>query len=181
MSNYRIAVRYAKSLLELAIDKKQLENVKGDIAMINRLCKEDRSFLIFLKNPIIHSYRKQSILKQIFEKKINKITYAFIEIVTRKSRENVLPEIADQFLVQYRNYKKVEIVEVITPIDLDQKLEQEFTNIAENYIPDGWTIELNKKVDKEIIGGFVLKVGDKQIDSSVSTKLREIRKKLIVS
>ncbi len=181
MSNYRIAVRYATSLLELSIEKKKLEKVKKDMDMIDKLCRENRAFLMFLKNPIIHSYKKQGILKKIFNKKVDEITFSFIEIVTRKSRENILPEIADQFLAEYRNYKKIEIVEVQTPIQLDKKLLQEFEKLAGQYIGKGWTIELKEKVDQSLIGGYVLKIGDKQIDSSVSSKLRDLRKQLIVS
>lgn len=181
MSNYRVAVRYARSLLELAIENNKLDSVKEDMGMFHQLCRQSREFLVFLKNPIIHSYKKHSILKIIFEKKIEKLTFRFIEIVTRKAREEILPEIAEQFLIQYRLEKKIELVDVITPIKLDSSLKEEFKRIAQQYVGKGWTIKIKEKVSKELIGGFILKVGDRQVDDSVSTKLRELRRKLVVS
>jgi len=181
MSNYRIAQRYARSLMGLSIEKKKLEDVKKDMEMIYSMCKKVRSFHLFLKNPIIHSYQKSNILKKIFENKIEEITFKFIEIVTRKSRENILPDIAGEFLVQYRLYRKIEIVEVTTSIKLDKSMKTEFENLAEKYIGKDWKVQLVEKTDKGLIGGYILKIGDRQIDDSVSSKLREVKKRLIVS
>jgi F-type H+-transporting ATPase subunit delta len=181
MSNYRIAQRYARSLMELSIEKDQLEEVKRDMEMVYSLCTKLRSFNLFLKNPIIHSYQKLSILKKIFEGKIEEISYKFIDIITRKSRENILLEIAGEFLVQYRFYRKVEIVEVTTPIKLDKAMKTEFENLAKKYIGKDWKVQLVERTDEELIGGYIMKIGDRQIDDSVSSKLREVKKQLIVS
>ncbi len=181
MSNYRIAQRYARSLIELSIENDQLEKVKTDMEMVYSLCLNVRSFNLFLKNPIIHSYQKLSILKKIFEGKIEKISFKFIDIITRKSRENILPEIAGEFLVQYRLYQKIEIVEVTTPLKLDKVMKTEFENLAKQYIGEDWKVQLIEKTDKELIGGYIVKIGDRQIDDSVSSKLREVKKQLIIS
>jgi len=181
MSSYRIAKRYARSLIELSIEMEILEKVMKDMQMISTLCTQNRLFVLFLKNPIIHSYQKLSILKKIFEKGVNELTFKFIDIITRKTREDILPEIADEFLVQYRQYRKIEIVEVTTPIKLDNAMQAEFEKVAENYIGKDWTVKLVEKVNKELIGGYIVKVGDRQIDDSVSSKLREVKKQLIVS
>ncbi|MBR9999033.1 MAG: ATP synthase F1 subunit delta [Cyclobacteriaceae bacterium] len=181
MSNYRIAKRYARSLVGLSIEKDRLEEVMKDMDMLNSLCIHNRDFILFLKNPIIHSYQKLSILKKIFKDNINDMTFKFIDIVTRKSRENVLPEIAAEFLDQYRKYRKIEVVEVTTPIKLDKKLRAEFANLAKNHIGKEWKVELVEKVDEELIGGYIVKIGDRQIDNSVSSKLREIKQQLLIT
>jgi F-type H+-transporting ATPase subunit delta len=168
-------------LIELSIETKLLEKVMADMEMISSLCIKNRQFVLFLKNPIINNYQKMNVLKKIFEKKVNELTYRFIDIITRKSREDVLPEIANEFLVQYRQYKKIEIVEVTTPIKLDKTLQSEFEKLAENYIGKDWTVKLVEKVNKELIGGYIVKIGDRQIDDSVSSKLREVKKQLMVS
>jgi F-type H+-transporting ATPase subunit delta len=181
MSNYRIARRYARSLVGLSIEKNRLESVKKDMEMLNSLCEHNRDFILFLKNPIIHSYQKLKILKIILTDKVDDMTFKFIDIVTRKSRENVLPEIASEFLVQYRKYRKIEIVEVTTPIVLDKKMRSEFEKLARNHIEKGWTVDLVEKVNKDLIGGYIVRIGDRQIDDSVSSKLRDLKKQLIVS
>lgn len=181
MSNFRIAKRYARSLVELSIEMDRLDAVKKDMDLLNSLCTHNRDFLLFLKNPIIHSYQKLNILKKILKDSVNDLTFRFIDIVTRKSRENVLPEIVTEFLVQYRKYKKIEVVEVTTPVGLDKKLRAEFEDLAKNHIKKGWKVDLVEKVDEDLIGGYIVRIGDRQIDDSVASKLRELKKQLIVS
>ena len=84
MSNYRVAVRYAKSLISLAEEKDRLEKVKTDIELFNQLCLEVRPFLNFIKNPIISNYKKLGVLQKLFENRIDELSYKFIEIITKK-------------------------------------------------------------------------------------------------
>ena len=181
MSNYRIATRYAKSLLELAIENKKLEKVFDDMAMFYSLCQESRPFNNFIKNPIINSYKKLRIFQSLFEKRIDELSYKFIDIITRKGREDILPEIGEQFLKEYRIYNKIEIVNITTTIVLDEGLKEEFITLSKKLIGESKKIELEEKVDKDLLGGFILRIGDKQIDDSVSSKLRELKKKLTIS
>lgn len=181
MSNYRIAERYAKSLLELAIDTNKLEIVYSDMRMLYGLCMESRPFHNFIKNPIINSYKKLGIFKSLFKGRVDELSYKFIDIVTRKGREDILPEIGEQFLKEYRIHKKIEIVDITTPIELDEDLKKEFIELSKRLVGKNKKVELKEKVDEELLGGFVLRIGDKQIDDSVSSKLRDLKKKLIVS
>lgn len=181
MSNYRVSVRYAKSLLLLAIETGNMEKVRGDIEMFIGLCRESRPFLLFIKNPVLHSYKKLSVFKRLFEGKVDELSLRFIEIITRKGREDLLPDIANQFLREYRIYNNIEIVDLTTPIPLDEDLKKEFLTLSQKMIGKNKKIDLHEHVDDQLLGGYVLKIGDKQIDDSVSAKLRELRKKLIVS
>jgi F-type H+-transporting ATPase subunit delta len=181
MSNYRIAVRYSKSLLELAIEYDKLEKIKSDMDMFNSLCQTSRPFLNFIKNPIINSYKKLGIFHKLFENRIDDLTFKFIDIITRKGREVILPEIGQQFLEEYRNFKNIKIVDVITPIPLDRDLKEDFIKLTNQMIGGDIKVELNEHVDEDLIGGFVLRIGDRQIDDSVSSKLRDLKKKLIIS
>ena len=130
MSNYRVAVRYAKSLISLAIENKKLEKVKADIDLLNNLCLEVRPFYNFIKNPIINSYKKLGIFQKLFENRIDELSYKFIEIITKKGREDILPEIGEEFLKEYRTYKNIEIVAITTPIALDEELKNEFISLT---------------------------------------------------
>lgn len=180
MSNYRIAKRYARSIIELSIEMEFLDKVMQDMEKISSLCMQNRQFVLFLKNPIIQNYKKLDVLKKIFEGKVTELTFRFIDIITRKSREDILPEITSEFLVQYRQYRQIEMVEVTTPIKLDKAMQSEFEKLAGNYIGKGWTVRLVEKVNKDLIGGYIVKIGDRQIDDSVSSMLREVKKQLIV-
>ena len=181
MSNYRVAVRYAKSLISLAKEQNKLEKVKTDIDLFNKLCIETRPFLNFLKNPIISNYKKLDILQKLFENRIDDLSYKFIEIVTRKNREDILPEIGEEFLKEYRTFKNIEIVSITTPIELDEDLKNEFVSLTRKIIGKEKKVEIKEKVNEDLLGGYILRIGDKQIDDSVSSKLRDLKKKLIVS
>ena len=87
MSEYRIASRYAKSLLDLAVEKGQLEEVNKDMLMFSNLVKENRDLLLMLKSPIVTHDKKLAVLNQIFEGKVNDLTLAILRILTRKQRE----------------------------------------------------------------------------------------------
>jgi len=181
MSNYRIAVRYAKSLISLAIENKKLDKIKADIDLINNLCLEVRPFYNFIKNPIINNYKKLGIFQKLFENRIDELSYKFIEIVTKKGREDILPEIGEEFLKEYRTYKNIEIAAITTPIELNEELKNEFISLTKTIIGKDKKVEINEEVDEDLIGGFILRIGDRQIDDSVSSKLRDLKKKLIVS
>jgi F-type H+-transporting ATPase subunit delta len=181
MSNYRVASRYSKSLLELAIESNKLEKVKTDMEMFINLCQECRPFLNFIKNPIIHVYKKLAVLQKLFEHRVDELTYKFIDIITRKGREDILPEIGQQFLQEYRIFKKIEIVDVTAPIKLDEDLKRKFMALSSKIVGENKKVELKEHIDEDLLGGYILKIGDRQIDDSVASKLRDLKKKLIVS
>jgi F-type H+-transporting ATPase subunit delta len=181
MSNYRVAFRYAKSLIELAIELDKLEVIKTDMEMLYLMCKDSRPFLNFIKSPIIHVYKKRRVFEVLFKSRIDALSFKFAEILITKGREGILSDIAEQFLEQYRVFKGIKTVEVIVPIELDKELRSEFIALSKKLVGVHKKIELHEKVDKDILGGYILRLGDRQIDDSVSTKLKELKKKLIVS
>lgn len=175
MSNSRIAHRYAKPLLELAEEQKVLETVKEDMAGFVKLCEENREFLLMLRSPIIPHLRKGEILKKIFDGRSSKLTMSAFDIITRKNRENLLPEIAEQFVTEYNIKMGYQDATVTTTFPIDAKLRKSFEGIVEEVT--GSKAVLSEEVDKSLIGGFVLRMGDKQLDRSISSDLKEIKLK----
>ena len=175
MSEYRIASRYAKSLLDLADEKGQLEAVNGDMQMFSDLIEENRDFELLLKSPIVSHAKKLTILNEVFKGKVNDLTFGIFEILTRKNREAYLPAIATEFHHQYNVRKGIEEATVTTTFALDDDLRNEFESVVAKI--SGKKVELTEKVDKDLIGGFVLKVGDRQIDDSISARLSALRLK----
>ena len=91
MSEYRIASRYAKSLLELAEEKNLVEEVHRDMELFSKVCKENKAFVRVMKAPIINHAKKLGILNQLFGDKLNELSMSMFQIITRKNREKVLP------------------------------------------------------------------------------------------
>ena len=176
MSEFRIASRYAKALLQLAEEKKCLDEVMKDMTSFTSVCNENRDFVLLLKNPIVSSYKKLAIIKQVFEGKVNAITFGIFDILTRKSREMYLPEVAVAFQEQYHAVKGIVESSITTVTPLSASTRKAISAVVKDITKSD--VVLTEKIDPSIIGGFVLKIGDKQIDDSVSAKLRELKLQL---
>lgn len=172
MVNSRVASRYAKSLLDLAVEKGILKEVFKDMVFFKETCKANRSLVLMLRNPIISHEKKKAVLYALFKDKVAPTTLTLFDIITRKNRESYLPEIAESFEVQYRQHQGIVKATVITPVPLTDNLRKEFIDLVAKQT--GKEIELDEKIDPAIIGGYVLKIGDQQIDNSVRAKLKTL-------
>ena len=170
------ASRYVKSLLSLAVEQNALEEVHKDMQLIDSICGSNHDFKAMLKSPIIRHEKKLDILAKIFKGKVNALTFAIIDILTRKNREPLLPAIAKEFHVAYNEFKGIGKASVVTAFTLDKDLRGEIENIVKK-LSDSKQIELEEKVDKDLIGGFILNVGDRQIDASIKSKLKALKVK----
>ena len=174
MSDYRIAYRYAKSLIELAEERGELDDVNSDMVLINQVCSQNRDLVLMLKNPVISGNKKLTVLKEIFRDKVQQLTLSLFEIIVRKNRERFLPELSKAFHEMYNEKKGVVMAKIITGFKLDDKLRNQFLDKIRK-ITGSKKVELEEELNKDLIGGFILKVGDKQIDDSINTKLRSLR------
>jgi F-type H+-transporting ATPase subunit delta len=173
MSTKRIAGRYVKPIIELSITKGILEEVKSDMENIHNLCKESRDFLLMVKSPIIPHLRKAEVLKAIFAGKVNELTMAAIQLITRKNRAELIPNIVQEFIEEYNELKGLKEVEVTTTYELSEAEKDLFKELS-NKISGKESI-LTTNTDPEIIGGFKLTIDNKQLDQTVKGKLKEIK------
>ncbi|MEO1628415.1 MAG: ATP synthase F1 subunit delta, partial [Bacteroidota bacterium] len=175
MSVTRIASRYAKSLIDLAIEQDKLERVKGDIESFQKAI-DNRDYYLLLKSPIINPSKKLSIADALFKNGFDELTMAFIRIITNKGRESYLPEIAAEFVKQYRAHKHISTVKLTTASPLT---EETLGKIKQSLMSSSATddnVEIETTVDPSIMGGFVIEFDDKLYDSSVAHKLELLRK-----
>jgi len=179
MSRYRIALRYDKSLLSLAIEQGALEEVRRDMEMLDNLCKENRDFRLMLQSPVVSHQKKLAILKAIFGKKAHKLTIGLFEIISRRNREEILPDLAAVFREQYNEYKGIATASLVTTYPVEEEQRKEFKEYVKK-TTQAKSVELKEEIDPGIIGGYVLKIGDRQIDNSLRTKLKELKLKFEV-
>jgi F-type H+-transporting ATPase subunit delta len=177
MSEIRVASRYAKSLLELAQEKNILEDVYQDMELFSKTVNDNRELLLVLKNPIIHADKKLAILTALFQKRVSNITMIFFELVIKKNRERYLTEVADQFVAQYNDIKGNIPATVTTTFPLNDGLRTQFRTLIKE--ATGKDAHLKEEINPDIIGGFVLKMGDKQVDESIRAKIEELKANLI--
>lgn len=174
MSEIQVASRYAKSLIDLAIEQNALEPVKNDIEQFVQVCMENTQLQAVLKNPIISPSKKVSILEQLFTGKFSAVVLAFFKIVTTKGRSEILFATAKEFLNEYNTRKNIVKAYVVSAAPLSAENRQEVLEVVKNSTHG--EVVLDEKVNAELIGGFILTVGDKQYDASIANKLNNLKK-----
>jgi F-type H+-transporting ATPase subunit delta len=174
MHNPRLASRYAKSLVDLAQEKGQLEAVHADMQVLQQIVKSNRDVVSLLKSPIIKPDKKQKILSAILEGKVSEITAVFIQLLVSKGREGNLPEIITEFGKQYNLIRNITKVKITTAVPIDEATLQTIKQKVEAGTDK--QIALETSVQEDLIGGFVLETEDKLYDASILRDLRDIRK-----
>lgn len=175
MSVQKIASRYAKSLLDLAVEQNKLERVAEDMKAFKEAAKVP-DFRLLLKSPIVNPDKKTAIIKAIFDGKFDELTMAFLNIVVNKGREANLADIAVEFDSQYRKVKHISTVVLTTASPINKTtLDAVHKKLSESSATDSH-IELKTEVDPNLLGGFIVEFEDKVYDASVSHKLKQLRK-----
>lgn len=175
MPNPRLAARYAKSLIDLALEKGQLEAVYNDMLFLQQAIRGSQELAGLLKSPIINPDKKDKILDAITAGKVSTITSTFIKLLIAKGREAYLGEIVTAFIDQYKAYKGIQTVKLTTAIPVSEELKKAIVDkvSADRNLKN---IELVTAVDEKLIGGFVLEIGDELVDGSIAFDLKNIKK-----
>lgn len=178
MNNPRLANRYAKSLLDLAVERDVLSPVIEDMKMFVRLCRQNPDFVTVLSSPIIASDKKLKIIESITADRVHELTTLFIRLLVQKTREINLPGIAKAFVEQYNVLKNIYKVKFTTAHPVSEELQKTIAAKvkAEKNLEN---IEWESAVDESLIGGFKLQLGDLLIDASVSHDLKDISRQFL--
>ena len=175
MKNTPAAIRYAKSLFDLSIEKSIIDRVYQDTQLIHTALKE-KDLNLLIHSPIVKADKKISIFKEIFSSHIDSLTLSFINLLATKRREGILKEILVAYQGLYNQHKNIAKAVVITASGLDDTLRKKvYEQIKKSTNSE---IELVEEVNKDIIGGFILKMGTNQYDSSVLRSLRNLKTQL---
>jgi F-type H+-transporting ATPase subunit delta len=174
LPNPRLAARYAKSILDLAIEKGQLDKVYQDMLFLQEICRSSRDFVNLLRSPIVKADKKAKVLGVITDGRISVLTAAFNKLLVAKQREAYLPEIATAFIDQYKAYKGIQTVKLTTAVPVSESVRKAILDKVRTG-SQAKDIELNTEVKEELIGGFILEIGDRMVDGSIAYELNNIR------
>ncbi|MEQ1553275.1 MAG: ATP synthase F1 subunit delta [Ferruginibacter sp.] len=177
MQNPRLAARYAKSLLDLAIEQNQLDAVYADMKWLQQVNKSNPDFVALLRSPIITSDKKDKIIEAIIGSKVSKLTMLFTNLLTTKTRESNMPEIVTAFIEQYNKLKNIQTVKLTTAVAISEELKQNI--VAKVRTNTSTAVEIETLVKEELIGGFKLEVGGTLIDASILRDLNDIKKQFL--
>lgn len=172
----RAAIRYAKAILEIADSNGNATKVNNDMKTIVETISANQELSDFLASPIIASDLKMNALSEVFSSVENESKSLFKLLQENKRFEILLP-IAEQFNTQYDVMNGIEIANVTTAIPMDAALEAQV--LAKIATISDKKITLKNNIDPSIIGGFILRIGDKQYNASVANRLQELRREFL--
>ena len=173
MKQSRATIRYAKSLISISKEQNSLEISFNDMLLVSSICSSNKDFVNLLKTPIVKTDLKIKILNELLAKSISDLTLSFIILITKKKREILLPEIVDCFIALYKNYNNIKEVSVVTAKPLDDDSRKEVMSYIEKQ--SNSKIELKEIIDESLIGGAIIRMDDKQLDASISSKLKSLK------
>ena len=176
MADSKVAKRYAKSFLGLVSEKGQLEEAFNDMSLIQRTTSENHDLAVMFNSPVVNTDKKISILKAIYGKDVSEATMLFLTLITNKRREGNIPAIADSFISQYNVVKGITTAVVTSAAVLSDDAKKRIEDIVQKEV--GGTVQLKMEVNPELIGGFILRIGDKQLDTSIFSKIGDIRQEI---
>lgn len=174
MKDARPALRYAKAILNLAIETKVESEVHADMQLIASTLSESDELDVLLNSPVVKASDKKKVLNALFTGKVNAISLGLFNLLEENKRMNMLKSIAVQFGIIYDFHKTIQVAKVTTAVPLTEELEKK---VKEKIVElTGEQANLENLVNPELLGGFILRVGDVQYDASISNHLRELRK-----
>jgi F-type H+-transporting ATPase subunit delta len=171
----KAGARYAKSLIDLSQEQNVLEQIKNDMVLFEEVVGKNSELEAILKNPIVPLDKKAAILNDVFGSKVHQITQSFLKLVVNKGRAGILFDTAKQFIEQYNHIKGIVTAELTSAIALTDVAKTEVINLVKKELGANEVI-VKEKVNENLIGGFILKVGDKQFDASIANGLNKLKK-----
>ena len=176
MKSNKAAVRYAKALLELATEHNKVELIEADILQLLKVSNEAHDFQIFLNSPLINIDKKIAVIKQIFPD-FNQTTLDFLSLVANNGRESIMMDIAHQFISLLKTHRGIVPITIISAQQLEASTKASILSQISASIKG--TAEITEKIDADLIGGFIVRMGDHQIDASVASQLKRLKQQFV--
>lgn len=173
MNESRAAIRYAKAVLDLAVDSKVTDAVEADMRDIVSTISNSKELQGMLGSPVVNGLEKKTALKEIFKDK-HAITEGLLNILVDNKRIPMLVDVASKYIVLNEQLKGEGVAYVTTAVPITTGLENEILEKVTKLT--GNKVVIENKVDENIVGGFILRVGDLQYDASIANKLSNIKR-----
>ena len=169
-----ISDRYASALYDLAAEKKLVDSVLGDLSNLKNILKDNKELSLVIKSPLITSVDKLNIFENLLKKiNANELTSTFLKVIEKNKRFSNLVSIITQFM-NINSQKRGDVLADIKSADeLNDDQKNNITNQLKSILGD--KLSLSFDVDKNIMGGLIVKVGSKMIDTSLANKINKLK------
>lgn len=174
MNGSRAAIRYAKAILSFALEQQKEVEVNNDMLLVANTIQQSEDLQLLLNSPVLKTELKKTALKEIFSNKTSALTIGLINLLIENKRLPILGEVAKKYTVIYDALKGIDVAKVTTAVPLTEELNQQVLNKVIEITGKKATIE--SIIDPDIIGGFILRIGDIQYDASIANKLQLLKR-----
>ncbi len=169
-----LAARYANALFELADEAKQLDGVAGDLATLRKALDESADLNRLINSPVLsRDVQSKAIQAVVQALKLAPLTANFISLVAQKRRLAALPAMISAFLAELSRRRGETKAEVVSATPLSEQQQAKLVEVLRGMV--GSKVTIDARVDREILGGLVVKVGSRMFDSSIRTKLQRLQ------
>lgn len=173
-----VKAAYGDALFELAVEENKADVLLEEAQAILKVFSENGELVKFLNHPKIETTKKQEVIENIFKQFVSGDMIGFLTLVVSKGRYNDIPDILSYFIDKVKEYKHIGVAYVTSASELSDRQKEEVE--AKLLKTTGYkSFDMNYLVDKELIGGMVIRIGDRVVDSSIKTKLSELTKELL--
>lgn len=173
-----ISKTYGDALFELAVEENKVDEMLEEIGQLQKILKENDDFGRLMTHPKINKDEKNKVVADVFKGRISDELLGFLTIIISKDRYQEIDGILEYFLTEVKKYKGIGVATVTTAVPLRseqcKKVEQRLLDTT-----DYKSMEIHYEQDAALIGGMVIRIGDRVVDSSISTKLNELQKELL--
>lgn len=177
MRETAVAAKYVKAVFDSALEEGTLDRVAGDLDSLGRLETEDPSFLSFLVSPEVPTEQKMEFIAKVFEPRLSGLATNFLRLTVDKARINLLPDMCREFAALYEEHQGVQRAQVLTAVPLTGEQETRLKTELDRLT--GKNVVLEKRVDRDIMGGVVVQLGNKIIDRSFRHGIKRMRETLL--
>lgn len=172
-----VSKTYGDALFELALEEGKIDSFLEEAKAVSDILLENDSLVKLLNHPKIGKEEKIQVVEEIFKKNMSAEFTGFLVLMVKKDRQKELLSVLHYFIAKVKEYKKIGIAYVTSAVELDaalqKKVEEKLLDTTEYE-----KFEMHYDVDEELIGGMVIRIGDRIVDSSIKTKLTELSKSL---
>ncbi len=179
VSNLQVASSYANAWFKQAQEADVLEQAYQDVVLLKQVGRENKNLIKVLQSPIIPSEKKLAIFQQLFGSHVHDLTLTFFSIVSKKRREAYLLPILEKFLAMYRVHHQVQLATITTSCKLPADLVDPVKDLVKSW-KSCQEVILTEHVNPAIVGGFILRVGDQQLDNSLANRLAKMKKEFSI-
>ncbi|MBS3771465.1 MAG: ATP synthase F1 subunit delta [Bacteroidales bacterium] len=168
-----ITLRYAKALYLEAEEKNLLQEVLDDVRLIRQTFAENAELDEVIHYPFIYPSKKENVLNNLFGSRIQPVSLRFLYLIIDNKRDQYIRNILRNFVDIYNERQGIKTVSLTTAVEVGEREKESIKNFIKKYF-NARKIDFNERINKEIIGGFIIQIEDQLLDASVRTQLEKV-------